>query len=81
MAKFKIQKTIKPQEIANYSRIYLTVYLQTVVPAPCVCRNVMRKRDVIMLREDMNCAFQSESILRIFSGISCCCSNKYSFRS
>jgi hypothetical protein len=30
MAKFKIQKTIKPQEIANYSRIYLTVYLQTV---------------------------------------------------
>ena len=39
MAKFKIQKTIKPQEIANYSRIYLTVYLQTV---PCLHSRSLR---------------------------------------
>ena len=49
------------------------------VPAPCVCGNVMT--DVIMLREDMNCASRLESVLRIVSGISRCCSNKYSFRS
>ena len=47
----------------------------------CVCRNVMRKLDIIMLREDMNCVSRWGSTLRILSGIFRCCSNRCSLQS